>query len=49
MPVLEVKGTKALCTHLRAKDAAFVDDWFNLENLILVHEGDGGFKNAGEA
>lgn len=48
MPVLRVEGTRALCTHLRPKDAAFVDDWFNLDDLILVHEGDGGFKNEGE-
>ena len=48
MPVLEVKGLKALCTHLRPKDLTFVDDWFDLENLTLVSEGDGGFKNAGE-
>jgi hypothetical protein len=48
MPVLEVSNGMALCSHLRAKDLAFVDDWFKLEDLILVSEGDGGFKNPGE-
>jgi len=45
MPVLEVSGGKALCSHLRAKDQVFTDDWFDLDNLILIQEGDGGFKN----
>jgi hypothetical protein len=49
MPVLEVEGGKALCTHLRPKDAVFVDDWFDLENLVLVSEGNGGFKGPGES
>lgn len=49
MPVLEVNDNKALCTHLRAKDQAFVDVWFDLENLTLHSEGNGGFKNPGEA
>lgn len=45
MPVLEVNGNQALCTHLRAKDQVFKDDWFNVDDLTLIHEGDGGFKD----
>jgi hypothetical protein len=48
MPVLAVEDGKALCTHLRAKDRAFVDDWMDLKNLSLVSEGEGRFKNQGE-
>lgn len=48
MPVLEVQGDKALCTHLHPKNAVFKDDWFSLDQLELIHSTDGGFKNPGE-
>ena len=44
MPVLEVSNGEALCTHLDPEDKDFKDDWFALDQLILIHYGDGGFK-----
>jgi len=43
MSVLEVESGKAKCPHIDPKTKDFVDDWFDLDELILVHEGDGGF------
>ena len=48
MPVLEVEGDKALCSHFHPKDATLKGDWFSLNQLELVHSSDGGFKNEGE-
>ena len=48
MPVLEVQNDLAMCNYLDPKDKAFKDAWFKVVDLVLVHEGDGGFRNEGE-
>lgn len=39
MPILKISNGKALCPHLDQEDKSFKDDWFNLEDLVLVKYG----------
>lgn len=48
MPVLEVKGDNALCSFFYGDELQHKTDWVPLEELEIVHYGNGGFKNAGE-
>ncbi|EHQ26712.1 hypothetical protein [Mucilaginibacter paludis] len=46
MSVLEIheNGIQAKCSHFSGAEAIHREDWFSLEDLILVTKGDGGFS-----
>ena len=49
MSVIDVDNNRALCGHfLPDEDRTLKEEWFDFDQLTLVHKADGGFKDAGE-